>query len=129
MVNTFILSLCLLMGCNLQQSEQVMKKKFDAGEWISVEDKNYMLDINQSNIIEYYESELVDSYEYKIEDKSCNDDYYSKKRSDALFLIKYLEDEKYCYEIIKNTDSEITLIWTENGKQMKFKRKNDNKSL
>lgn len=97
--------------------------EFTVGKWISEKDSLYTIITTPTELYEYYNDSLQESYIYKINNYSCDEDYYPTNKSDLTFLQK--EDKTgniECYELYSNTKEIISYRHTTSGKIIVFHR-------
>ena len=102
----------------------VDERKLIEGEWVSVQDSAYSLNISASQIIEYYNQEQQDIFKYEILNYSCDTAYMKSGVEKVSFFKKYKENDSYifCYEILGLTKEYLSLQYTVNAKRILFRR-------
>jgi len=102
--------LTAFISCGVQTKTKEANKNLLLGTWISADDQNYKMTINESSIIEYYDSEEVDKFTYK-------------RDKDNLTKTDLATSDKYQYKIQELTKTDLKLIFLDRGNTLAFKKK------
>lgn len=109
----FLLVILCIVSCYGQKSNMIEYNI--KGKWVSIQDDNYKIEIDDLHIVEFYgdfnNSVENERFDYKISHLNCGfefkiiekDSYFLKKTGD--------DDETYCYLISKCNDRTLTLVY------------------
>jgi len=96
-----------------QKNEKDFNHKLILGKWISMDDKNYQLEVTDSTFIEHYEDDNPDIFKYELKGQKLY-----KTEPDGTV---------YEYVIMSLSNDILVLQYLPRGNLLSFKRKNTQK--
>lgn len=117
-ISAILMSLFLLNSCDSKKSNLELIQ----GTWISVDDENYELKIDEDNWIDIYEGEASIETTFVISEE-CKDDQSAESISDGTVITTFNEEYTFCYEIVKVDSENLEIIYQDRGNSLIFKRK------
>ena len=111
-MKVFLLSISLFLSLNFfgQKKIQPVTKKSLKGQWVSIDDKKYTIQISDTAIVEFYEKEKTAEFTYTLNNRKI----IKTDKSDG---------SVYQYKVLHLTSVRLSIIYLDRGNLVRFVRK------